>query len=254
MAALAVGSIVAAGCDDCDEGATRCWYNIVQHCGSRDSPSIRWLTDEVCSSSQTCFTPPGMTPMCVLSTDPDPLCADDAFSYCGEDTLVRCMFGYGIESQPCGASPNDPAFSKCVDAFPGDAVCVPPEAIPNDVCAPAGTSDAASPSQLCADTLDVTCLAGLAIATRACAVCDQQCFGFLGDACGSDGECATGLTCQPDSQSNSRCTAACDATDPNAVQHCEDLYTAGGPPPSLSSIPPGNSQMTCTAGFCEWVN
>jgi len=190
----------------------------------------------------------------VLSTDPDPLCADEAFSYCSGDAFVRCASGYGIESQTCGASPDDPVFSKCVDSFPGNAVCVPPEAIPDDLCPPAGTSDAASPSQLCAETLDVTCLAGLAVATRACVACGQLCSGFLGDVCGSDADCATGLTCQPDSHGDSRCTAPCDATDPTAAQQqCEDLYTAGGPPPSAINTPLGFSRLTCTAGFCEWM-
>ena len=253
-AALVVAAIAAAGCDDCDEGATRCANNSVQRCGRGPSGSINWLTEAVCSSPQTCFVPPGMAPMCVLSSDPDPLCADDAFSYCSEDTLVRCMSGYALEQQPCGADPGDPVFSKCVDSFPGNAVCVPPDAIPNDVCPPAGTSDAASPTQLCADTLDVTCLAGLAVATRACVVCGQLCTGFLGDFCNADGECATGFTCQPDSHGDNRCTAACDSNDPNAALQCEDLYTAGGPPPSLSSAPLSNARLQCVAGFCEWMS
>src|SRR5262245_46752065 len=257
-AALGAVLIAAAGCDECDEGATRCSNNTVQRCGRSDPEmggdynSVRWRTEELCSQEQTCFVPQGMGPMCVLSTDPDPLCADN-FSYCSDDTVVRCASGYGVETQTCGASPRDPVFSKCVEAFAGDSVCVPPEASPNDACAPAGTSDAASPSRLCADTLEVTCLAGLAVTTRACAVCAQQCIGFLGDICGSDGNCATGLTCQPDSHGDSRCTAACDVTDPNAVQNCEDLYTGGSPPPSWTNIPLGSSRLACIAGFCEWM-
>src|SRR5262245_22132637 len=261
-AALGVGLIADTGGSECDMGATRCWNNTPQVCSTSDPEmggdyeAIRWRNTDVCTSPQTCIAPPGMDPMCVLSTDPDPLCAD-TFSYCREDIIVSCASGYRVDAQLCGGSTTDgatdPVFSKCVEAFPGDAVCVPPEAMPNDVCAPAGTSDAASPSRLCVDTLDVTCLAGLAVATRACAVCAQKCFGFLGDICGSDGNCATGFTCQPDSHGDSRCTAACDVTDPNAVQNCEDLFSAGGPPPSWTNIPLGSSRLACIAGFCEWM-
>jgi hypothetical protein len=258
LGVLGVALIVIAGCDECEEGATRCWNNTVQHCGRSDPEmggdytAIHWRQAAVCSPSQTCFTPPGMDPMCVLSTDPDPLCAG-AWSYCSADAVVSCGAGYRVELQTCGASPIDPVFSKCVAAYSGYVACVPPEAMPNDVCAPAGSPDAMSGSSLCAGNLSVTCLAGLAVATRACASCAQRCIGFLGDICGWDGNCAVGFTCHPDSHGDNRCTAACDATDPNAVQHCEDLYVAGGPPPSLTSTPLGNSRMTCTAGFCEWT-
>jgi len=259
-AALGVALVAAGGCSECDAGATRCSGNIVEHCGHSD-PEMggdwnenRWRSGDICSSPQTCITPPGIGAMCAIGTDPDPLCGD-AFSYCDGNTFVGCASGYRVTQQPCPVVPNDPVSSKCVDAFPGQAVCVPPEAMPNDLCAPAGTSDAAAPARMCVDALDISCLAGLAVATTACAVCDPQCRGFLGDVCGSDADCATGFTCPPVPSGPFHCTAACDPTDPNAVQHCEDLYTANGPPPSSSSSTrPYNSRMTCTAGFCAWMD
>jgi hypothetical protein len=251
--------VAAAGCGDaCTEFATRCWNNNVQTCegghpaeGGPDVP-FHWTQSDDCSGA-TCIQPAGQDAMCVLATDPDPSCAG-VRSYCSGDAVVRCGSGYRVEMQTCGDSSGNQGFTKCVAADPEDAVCVPPEAMPNDACPPADSFAPAAMSVACAGNIEITCVAGLAVTTRACAVCAHPCIGFLGDICGWDGNCAAGFTCQLDSLGTLRCTAACDATDPNAVQRCEDLYTAGGPPPSLSSTPRGNSRMTCTAGFCEWMN
>ena len=253
VAMLGVALIATAGCDECQTGQTRCLNNNVQYCGPDPEGSIdtspHWRPANACRSL-ICFQPPGMGAMCVVSTDPDPLCAG-ATRYCDGDVAVHCSNGYSDERQQCGVSPVDPVNTRCVASSPQDAICVPPEAMPSDVCAPAGTADAASLVDVCAGNLYVICVAGLAISTQACAVCAPQCTGFLGDSCASDNQCAAGFTCHPDSTGTSRCTAACDAADPNAVQHCADLFVAGGPPPS--TIITLGSRMTCTAGFCEWM-
>ena len=257
---LGVALIATAGCDnECVPFTTRCRNNDIQECTSGGLPAEgaprtppHWSRSDSCSSGSTCVQPPGVDAMCVLSADPDPICTGVS-SYCGANTIVHCRNGYRVELEACGVDPIDPVFSKCITADPETAICVPPEAMPNDVCPPAGSPDAMSTTRFCAGDVEVQCLAGLAVSTRGCALCVEQCFGFLGGVCRVDGDCAVGLGCHLDSNGVLRCTTACDASDPNAVRQCEDLYVAGGPPPSMSTIPPGYSRMTCTAGFCQWV-
>ena len=260
MAALGVALLAAAGCgDECIEGTVRCANNELQQCsnGSLVGGKPAWQKVVSCLPPTTCFHPAGGGAACVLSTDPDPLCVGR--SYCSGDTLVGCAEGYRVDMQPCGSDrliSLDTAFTKCVAANSTDAVCVPPEAMPNDACIPDGSFIAVSPTEMCVTgNLQITCLAGLAVTTEACVQCTRAdgCRGFLGDICSPGAACAPGLSCQTDSTGTGRCTAACDAADPNAIQQCEDLYVAGGPPPSLLNSP-ANARMTCTGGFCAWMD
>jgi hypothetical protein len=256
-AALVGGLLAAAGCgDECIDGTTRCMNNVLQQCsnGSLVGGKPTWQRIVACPPPSICFAPAGGGAACVLSTDPDPLCVGR--SYCNGDTLVRCAEGYRVDMQPCGSDrliSLDTTFTKCVAADARDAVCVPPEAMPNDACVPDGTFIAVAATPMCAGNLQITCLAGLAVTTEACASCTQGCYGWLGDNCASGSACAAGLTCHPDSTGTGRCTATCDPADPNAVQQCKDLFVAGGPPPSLLNSP-ANSRMTCTGGFCAWMD
>lgn len=271
-AMLGVGLIAAAGCgDDCKEGATRCSSGSVQTCsksynesnGTLSSP--HWSSLGPCPASMFCIMPPGQDARCDVSSAPDPLC-QGVSSYCSGDSIVPCIQGYRGILQKCGVHPVDPSFTHCV-ATGSYATCVPPEAMPNAACPPAGSAEGASPTMECVGNVALDCRAGLVVATTACGSCGVNCRGFLGDdTCDviAGGQCAPGLSCHPDSTGASRCTAACDAADPNAVQGCQDLDVAGGPAPSSSNpiykLPGqpscadlGMCELTCTAGFCEWA-
>jgi hypothetical protein len=198
--------------------------------------------------------------MCALSADPDPLC-QGVTSYCAGNVVVYCAAGYDVGMGTCGTIfISDPMYTRCVPAGPMDVACVPPEAKPNDACPPAGSRDAAGKGAVCIDDVFAYCQGGLAIGTEACGSCtlgsEPNCKGALGSRCPADGPCAPGLTCHADSTGTSRCTAACDATDLNAVEKCVQLFVAGGPPPSKDLLVLGvntpGTRMTCTAGFCEW--
>lgn len=261
MAMLVAASMVAAGCgDDCDpHGPDRCWHNTVQSCGSTYSDdtgqnsSIHWIqTDDCSASGAICFQPAGKSARCVLSTDPDPLC-EGVNSYCIADDVVHCGEGYGLRRQTCGVSPEGygPGYTHCLAAGPQDVVCVPPDALPNDACLPAGSQDALAPRDVCVAGGRATCLAGLAVEMIACRCYEDtqglRCAGSIGDLCTS--QCLTSLDCQLDSTGTSRCTTPCDPSDPSAAQYCRELYFLGGP--QVSERP---GTLTCRAGFCEWTN
>jgi hypothetical protein len=264
IAVIGVALIAAAaGCgDECSEGEVRCMDNTVQSCSGVETENgwdstLRWRVVQTCLNS-TCFAPPGRQPMCVLSTDPDPLCAG-AQSHCSGDDIVTCAGGYAGVTSTCAASAGDPAFSRCVAADPSHAGCVPRDALPSDACA-AAAMDASLGATVCADDVIISCFAGLATVTVACRSCDlgqyPACSGFIGDGCNADGQCAAGFTCHADSTGTLRCAAACDAASPNAAQACLDLFLAGGPRSRAGQwlVPLPAGQMTCTAGFCEWVH
>ena len=262
MAVVAVGLIVVAGCDDqCSPyGATRCSGNSTQLCSGTYSEDTgadntnHWHKLEDCSSSgTTCIQTTATEAVCIQDTTPDPLCAG-VHGYCVREENVRCSGGYRTGELQCDRV--DPRFTHCVVAGADNAACVPPDAVRNDACAPVDSAATLSRYSTCAGDVLVQCFAGFAVSTIACRCGDSSsampCTGFIGYLCSSDSDCAPGFICHPDW---SRCTAACETTDPNAAQHCLDLFVAGGPASSPSSGPPtGGSQLICNAGFCDWVN
>jgi len=270
---LALGA--ASGCfgsgDQCKVGETRCLNNEAQVCDMCDAfgCSAKWFPLDPCGS-RTCLALPGQRAMCVERADPDPLCPPAGLpTVCEGNAVVSCSLGYRTGTAACGSALGSaPDETLCVARFPGVAACVSPAAMSDPACG--GGS-----GPRCVGTTLVECIAGLAVDRTACASCATSapagdlgsvgfCTGALGAPCGGSGDCASGLTCRPDSQGASRCTVGCTdgaplppadggAAVPSAA--CLDVFRAGGPPPSsyLEAVGPG-SVLACVGGYCEWTD
>jgi hypothetical protein len=277
--AAAVGALT--GClgpaDECKEGESRCDGNDVLFCVHECSDLScwsHWQGVDVCGhDGTTCVAPPGLHAMCVESTAPDPACGTAATSsYCAGDGVASCTGGYRNRTIACGATDeaHEPLLSggvgatHCIEPQSGATTCVPPGAAADPLC-----GGGAAPR--CDGNVLVECTAGLAVSRTACASCainDQTgdpfgvCHGFLGDGCQGDGDCATGLSCLPDSRRLLHCTVACDAAMsafdqaiPAPSPSCLDVFRDGGPAPSgaVAGFVPGNV-LACVAGACEWLS
>lgn len=117
LAILVCGLVgLAAGCNECQSGETRCDGNVVKSCSYDGDGPISNATwhESVCPVA---CREAGGEARCVSAPDPVPECAD-GHDTCFENTPSSCLGGYPIRHTPCSGD------THCVMSASCGAICV----------------------------------------------------------------------------------------------------------------------------------
>lgn len=184
---------------------------------------------------------------------------DPSEAHCENGELYTCVpSGNGSEvvnttarsfqpTQFCGGEP------LCVEPMESRAECVVSPSI--DPACPADVRE----TVVCAGTTYVECWFGYRTKFVACATCDvsssnHPCGGVLGDACVSDSDCASPLTCHAFPDADGGIRRACSQTCLGSTDACTigEGLSVGHDAPVPATFPAVDpTRLACLDGWCS---